>query len=101
MILLGNGPGVLAAQNPAQALLHCLEGEPIAARRESIALLAVLLDCVRIPPAAAHSLDQPRADAVAFDRKRMIGVGHIDVPYLFEIASDITSGVAAPQETFR
>ena len=42
MILLGNGTGILVAQDPAQALLHCLEGEPIAAGRESIAVLAVL-----------------------------------------------------------
>ena len=89
MILLGNGPGVLATQDPAQAFLHGLKGKPIASRRERIALLAVLFVCIRVPRAAAHALDQRGADAVAFDRQRMIGVGHIDVLHLFEIDIDI------------
>jgi hypothetical protein len=42
VILLGNGSGILAAQDAAEALLHCLESEPVASGCESIVVFAVL-----------------------------------------------------------
>lgn len=59
VILLGNGSGLLAAQDAAQALLHRLKREPVAPRSESIALLAVLFVCIKVPPevSSAHQGD--------------------------------------------
>jgi type III restriction enzyme len=64
VILVGDRAGILASQDPAEAFLHRLIGQPVTARRKCVAMLAVALVRIRIPGAAAHALDQRGADAV-------------------------------------
>jgi hypothetical protein len=48
--------------------------QPVAARRQRIAILAVVVVIFRVPAARAHALDELGRDTVAFDEQRVVGV---------------------------
>ena len=58
-------------------ILHFLESLPVAARRQRVAALAVVVVMLRVPVPLLHSFDQRRRDAVALDRQRVVGVALI------------------------
>ena len=68
VIAVRDHAGIFVGENRTDALLDRLEGLVVAARRHRIAVLPVFLVDVRVPAAAAHPLDQRRADPVAFNR---------------------------------
>ncbi len=70
--------------DPTNAFLTALIGLPVAARGKSVAMFAVLFVVIRIPVTTAYALDQLGADAIAFNRQRMIGVGDINVFDMFQ-----------------
>lgn len=101
MLLVGDEAGVLATQDAIQAIENSLIGEPVAARGQSIFIFAILLVGFRIPRAAADALDQFRADAIALDRQRMIGVGDVAVLYALEIGAGPGGGGNRSRTTLR
>ena len=85
MIAIGDRARVLVCQNRGNTLADHLEGLEVAARGHRVALLLVLIDVVGIPVSRAHAFDQIGADAIALDRKGMVGVCLVNIVYALEI----------------
>nr|WP_204985415.1 MULTISPECIES: hypothetical protein [Mesorhizobium] len=89
MILIDDAARVFIRQDRRHAAFYRFEGLVVAARRERITMLAILRIKIRIPGAASHSIDQLEADPIAFNRKRVISVGHIDVINAPEVGTGV------------
>lgn len=79
--------GVLPAQNLLDALLDRLKRLPVAARRGRVAVVLIDLVGVGIPVSAADFLDKGRADLIAFNGQRVIGIVDVNFFDLFQVRS--------------
>ena len=79
MVRFGDRAGRLAGDDAADAGEHGLVRLPVAAGGERVAVRPVLRVAVRVPAAAPHPVDQGRADPVALDGERVVGVRHVGV----------------------
>src|SRR5690349_804147 len=62
-------PSIGAIDDFRDGRLHRLESLPIAARRECVAVLAIVIMVIRIPVTPLYSLDQSGGHAVPLDRQ--------------------------------
>src|SRR5450631_395586 len=85
MVVFRNRAGILVAENLSDAVLDELEGLPVTTGRQRLVMFPVSLDGFRVPVAQPNAVDEVFADSVAFDRKRVIGVGDIDIVYVAKI----------------
>ena len=51
---------------------------PVAARRQRVAVLTVIIMMVGVPTPSPHPIDERGRDGVAFDRQRVVGIMLID-----------------------
>ena len=89
VVRLGDRAGRLAVEHAAEAGEHGLVRLPVAAGGERVAVRPVFRAAVGVPVAAPHPVDQGRADLVALDGERMVGVRRVDVRDVGEHGVDV------------
>jgi hypothetical protein len=72
-------PRFLSAQDFADALLDGLKRLPVAPRRQRVPVVLIALVRIGVPVASADLLDKSRADLVALDGERVMGVVDVNL----------------------
>lgn len=90
VIFVRDQAGILALQNPADALLHGLISQPVAARRHGVPLFPAAFIGIWIPFACADTFDQLARDTIALDRQRMVRICDISVVDALHVCPDIS-----------
>src|SRR5690606_1173627 len=99
MIVFDDRTGVLVVQDLRDAAFNRVECQPVTARGHGIAPLLVRRVVIGVPSAASNALDERLADAIAFDRQRVIGVGDVDLVNSLHVGVGVLRYARRPGKT--